>query len=69
MRMVGFPHFDQNGDEILKYTRKNDLDKEETILHRIDKDVPYEGRTLNCLEISHMVLIHDHEKTTEVDMF
>lgn len=42
------------------------MSKEETILHRIDEDVPYEGRSLNCFETSDIVLIHDHEKTTRL---
>jgi precorrin-2 methylase len=40
--------------------------KEKAILHRIDEDVPYEGRSLNCLETSDIILIHDHEKTTRL---
>ncbi|MCM1988515.1 polysaccharide deacetylase family protein [Oceanirhabdus seepicola] len=40
--------------------------KEESILHRIDEDVPYEGRSLNCYETADIILIHDQEKTTRL---
>jgi peptidoglycan/xylan/chitin deacetylase (PgdA/CDA1 family) len=42
------------------------MDKEEAILGRIDEDFPYAGRSLNCLNTSDIILIHDHEKTTEL---
>lgn len=42
------------------------MEKEETILARIDEDVPYEGRSLNCLETSDIILVHDQEKTTDI---
>lgn len=42
------------------------MDKEEAILGRIDEDVPYGGRALNCLDTSDIILIHDHDNTTEL---
>lgn len=42
------------------------MGKEEAILGRIDEDFPYDGRALNCLETSDIILIHDHERTTEL---
>jgi peptidoglycan-N-acetylglucosamine deacetylase len=42
------------------------MDKEENILGRIEEDVPYQGRSLNCFETSDIILIHDAEDTTEL---
>lgn len=42
------------------------MGKEEAILGRIDEDAPYDGRALNCLETSDIILTHDHERTTEL---
>ncbi|MDP4088524.1 MAG: polysaccharide deacetylase family protein [Bacillota bacterium] len=42
------------------------MDKEAAILARIEEDVPYGGRALNCLETTDIVLVHDHENTTEL---
>ena len=42
------------------------MEKEEAILGRIDEDVPYAGRGLNCLDTTDIVLVHDHEDTTEL---
>lgn len=42
------------------------MDKEEAILGRIDEDLPYEGRALNCLDTTDIILIHDHEHTSEL---
>lgn len=42
------------------------MDKEEAILGRVDEDVPYAGRSLNCLETTDIILIHDHDNTTEL---
>jgi hypothetical protein len=42
------------------------MSEEEAILGRIDEDVPYGGRSLNCLETSDIILTHDEEKTTEL---
>lgn len=38
----------------------------DNILGRINEDIPYQGRSLNCLETSDIILIHDEEKTTEL---
>lgn len=40
------------------------MDKENSILGRIDENVPYEGRSLNCLDTSDIILVHDHKNTT-----
>jgi len=42
------------------------LSKEEAILGRIEEDFPYEGRSLNCEDTVDIVLVHDHEKTTDL---
>lgn len=42
------------------------MSKEETILQRINEDVPYGGRTLKCLETSDIILVHDQEGTSEL---
>lgn len=42
------------------------LSEEEAILARIDEDFPFEGRSLRCADTSDIVLIHDHEHTTEL---
>ena len=42
------------------------MSTEEAILHRIDEDVPYEGRSLNCFDTSDIILVHDMEKTTDL---
>lgn len=43
-----------------------EMGKEENILHRIEEDAPYEGRALNCTDTVDVILIHDHEKTTDL---
>jgi len=43
-----------------------EMSKEENIIGRIDEDFPYEGRGLNCLETSDIILVHDDERTTEL---
>lgn len=40
------------------------LDREEAIMHRIDEDVPEEGRGLNRFDTRDVILVHDHERTT-----
>ncbi|MDQ2086321.1 polysaccharide deacetylase family protein [Herbivorax sp. ANBcel31] len=42
------------------------MEKEEAILGRIDEDVPYVGRALNCSDTADIILTHDHERTTEL---
>lgn len=42
------------------------MNKEEAIIGRIDEDVPYEGRALNCKDTTDIILIHDHENTTDL---
>ncbi len=42
------------------------LSQEATILRRIEENFPYEGRSLNCEETVDIILVHDHEKTTEL---
>lgn len=42
------------------------MDNEEAILGRIDEDVPYDGRTLNCLDTTDIILLHDHDNTTKL---
>ena len=42
------------------------MDKEEAILARIDDKAPYEGRALNCLDTTDIILIHDHDYTSEL---
>jgi len=42
------------------------LSNEDAILARIDEDFPYEGRSLNRPDTVDIILVHDHEKTTEL---
>jgi len=42
------------------------LSEEDAIIARIDEDFPYEGRSLNCFETSDIILVHDHEYTTNL---
>jgi len=42
------------------------LSTPDAILARIDEDVPYQGRSLNCLDTADIVVVHDHEATTEL---
>lgn len=42
------------------------LSKEEEILARIEEDSPYKGRSLNCDDTVDIILVHDHEKTTDL---
>ena len=35
------------------------INSEKKILGRIDEDAPYEGRALNCLDTTDIILIHD----------
>lgn len=42
------------------------MEKEEAILARIDEDVPFGGRALNYLDSSDIIMIHDHENTTDL---
>lgn len=58
--------FDQMEYYLGKENAPYGMSKEEAILGRIDEDVPYEGRSLNCLETSDIILTHDEEKTTEL---
>lgn len=58
--------FDQMEYYLDKCNAPYGMEKEEVILGRIDEDIPYDGRTLNCLETSDIILLHDHERTTEL---
>ncbi|MBK9925356.1 MAG: polysaccharide deacetylase family protein [Anaerolineales bacterium] len=40
------------------------LSEEAVILARIEEDLPYDGRSLNCKDTVDIILVHDHEKTT-----
>jgi peptidoglycan-N-acetylglucosamine deacetylase len=42
------------------------LSTEAAILARIDEDFPYEGRALNCEDTVDILLVHDHDRTTEL---
>ena len=42
------------------------LSTEAAILARIDEDFPYEGRGLNCLDMVDIILVHDHDYTTDL---
>jgi peptidoglycan-N-acetylglucosamine deacetylase len=42
------------------------LSEARSILARIDEDVPYAGRSLNCDDTADIILIHDHEHTSEL---
>jgi len=42
------------------------LNKEEAILARIDEDFPEEGRALNFLGTTDIIMVHDEEITTEL---
>lgn len=42
------------------------MENEVAILGRIDEDVPYGGRALNCLDTTDIILMHDHEDTSEL---
>lgn len=42
------------------------MGSEEAIIGRIDEDVPYIGRSLNCLETADIILVHDDEHTTDL---
>ncbi len=42
------------------------LSTEAAILGRMDEDFPYEGRSLNCEATVDIILVHDHEKTTDL---
>lgn len=42
------------------------LDDKKTILARMEEDDPYNGKSLNCLNTSDIILVHDQEKTTEL---
>lgn len=42
------------------------LSTEAAILARIEEDLPYEGRSLNCEDTVDIVLVHDHEHTTHL---
>ena len=42
------------------------LSEENAILARIDEDFPFEGRSLNCFDTSDVILVHDHEYTTNL---
>jgi peptidoglycan/xylan/chitin deacetylase (PgdA/CDA1 family) len=50
------------GDQTAPYG----LAEAEAILARMDEDVPYEGRSLNSLDTSEIILIHDHEHTNQL---
>jgi peptidoglycan/xylan/chitin deacetylase (PgdA/CDA1 family) len=42
------------------------LSSEDVILARMDEDLPYEGRSLNREDTVDIILVHDHEQTTEL---
>ncbi len=42
------------------------LSEENAILSRIDEDYPFEGRSLCCDDTRDIILIHDHEHTTNL---
>ena len=42
------------------------LSTEAAILGRIEEDSPYEGSALNCADTADIILVHDHEKTTNL---
>ena len=42
------------------------LSNENAILARIDEDFPYEGRSLNRFDTSDIILVHDHDNTTDL---
>jgi peptidoglycan/xylan/chitin deacetylase (PgdA/CDA1 family) len=42
------------------------LSTEAAILARIEEDFPYAGRSLNCETTVDIVLVHDHEKTSDL---
>lgn len=42
------------------------LSEEKAILSRIDEDYPFEGRSLCCDDTSDIILVHDHEHTTDL---
>ncbi len=42
------------------------LSTAEAILARIDEDLPYEGRALNREDTVDIILVHDHDNTTEL---
>jgi peptidoglycan/xylan/chitin deacetylase (PgdA/CDA1 family) len=57
-------------DQLEYYLGKPDapwgLSSSEAILARIDEDFPFEGRSLKCQNTSDIVLVHDHDETTEL---
>ena len=58
--------FDQMEYYLEKENAPYGMSKEETIMQRIDENVPYGGRTLNCPKTSDIILVHDHEETSEL---
>ena len=68
--MFDFPDvkctFDQMEYNLGRENAPYGINNEEKILGRIDEDAPYEGRALNCLDTTDIILIHDHENTTEL---
>ena len=42
------------------------LSEEAAILARIEEDLPFEGRSLNREDTVDIILVHDHEKTTDL---
>lgn len=57
-------------DQAEYYLGKDDapwgLSNAEAILARIDENVPHEGRSLSCLDTADIILLHDHEHTSDL---
>lgn len=58
--------FDQSEYWLGKAEAPWGLSTEEAIMARIEEDEPYEGRSLNRLDTADVILVHDHENTTEL---
>lgn len=58
--------FDQSEYWLGKAEAPWGLSTAEAILARIEEDEPYNGRSLNREDTSDIILVHDHENTTEL---
>lgn len=58
--------FDQKEYWLDKKDAPDGMDKEENIMSRIEENLPLEGKGLNCFETTDIILIHDHEETTNL---
>ncbi len=56
--------FDQSEYWLGKPNAPWGLATEKAILARIEEDLPYDGRSLNCDETADIILVHDHDNTT-----